>query len=95
NLVYGLIFNTFKEFYRQLATYYYSSPEHRELARELWAAMIPNIESLDTETTSQQVFTFISSTTDFWKNITFEQYQKEVLDNSRQIKSKKKKKDKK
>ena len=95
NLVYGLIFNTFKEFYRQLATYYYASPEHRALARELWAAMIPNIEVLDTETTSQQVFTFISSTTDFWKNITFEQYQKEVLDNSRQIKSKKKKKDKK
>ena len=92
NLVYGLIFNTFKEFYRQLATYYYASPEHRELARELWAAMIPNIEVLDTEITSQQVFTFISSTTEFWKNITFEQYQKEVLDNSRQIKSKKKKK---
>ncbi|MGB2956014.1 MAG: GntR family transcriptional regulator [Anaerolineales bacterium] len=95
NLVYGLIFNTFKEFYRQLATYYYASPEHRELARELWAAMIPNIEALDTEITSQHVFTFISSTTDFWKKITFEQYQKEVLDNSRQIKSKKKKKDKK
>ena len=95
NLVYGLIFNTFKEFYRQLATYYYASPEHRELARELWAAMIPNIEALDTEITSQHVFTFISSTTDFWKKITFEQYQKEVLDNSRQIKSKKKNKDKK
>lgn len=95
NLVYGLIFNTFKEFYRQLAIYYYANPEHRELARELWAAMISSIEIQDTEATSQQVFSFISSTTDFWEKITFEQYQKEVLDVPRQIDGKQKKKTKK
>ena len=92
NLVYGLIFNTFKEFYHQLATYYYTNPEHRELARKLWAAMIPNIKNQDTETTSQQVFSFISNTTDFWKNITFEQYQEEVLDDPRHIEGKQKEK---
>ncbi|MCD4803071.1 MAG: GntR family transcriptional regulator [Anaerolineales bacterium] len=95
NLVYGLIFNTFKDFYHQLATYYYANPEHREAARNLWAAMIPNIEALDTETASRQVYSFISSTTEFWKNITFEQYQKEVLDDSRQLEDKVEKKKKK
>lgn len=97
NLVYGLIFNTFKDFYHQLATYYYTNPEHREMARDLWAAMITSIENLDTETTSQQVFSFVSGTTEFWKNITFEQYQKEVLDDSRQleVKAEKRKKKKK
>ncbi len=86
NLVYGLIFNTFKDFYRQLATYYYANPEHRELARKLWAVMIASIEVQDTETTSQQIFLFISNTAEFWKNITFEQYQKEVLEDSQQMK---------
>ena len=95
NLVYGLIFNTFKDFYHQLATYYYTNPEHRELARGLWADMIPKVEALDKETTAQLIFSFISSTTEFWKNITFEQYQKEVLDDSRKLEDKVEKKKKK
>ena len=95
NLVYGLIFNTFKDFYHQLATYYYANPEHREMARGLWADMIPRVEALDTETTAQLIFSFISNTTEFWKNITFEQYQKEVLDDSRQLEDKVEKKKKK
>ena len=97
NLVYGLIFNTFKDFYHQLATYYYATPEHRETARNLWAEMIPSIESQDTETASQLVFSFVANTADFWKNITFEQYQQEVLDEpvQRERKKGKKKKEKK
>ncbi len=95
NLVYGLIFNTFKEFYRQLAIYYYANPEHRELTRKLWAAMISSIDAQDTEATSQQVFSFISNINNFWKKTTFEQYQKEVLDIPRQIVGKQKKKTKK
>ena len=91
NLVYGLIFNTFKEFYRQLAIHYYADPEHRQLARELWAAMISSIESQNTEDMSQQVLLSLSSTTDFWRNISFEQYQKEVLDPPGKTEEKKKK----
>ena len=83
NLVYGLIFNTFKEFYRQLAIRYYADAEHRALARELWAAMISSIESQDTEAMSEQVLLSLSSTADFWKKISFEQYQKEGLDSPR------------
>ncbi|MCK4801901.1 MAG: GntR family transcriptional regulator [Anaerolineales bacterium] len=92
NLVYGLIFNTFKDFYHQLATYYYTNTKHRELARNLWEVMIPSIKALDAETSSQQVSTFISTAAEFWKNITFEQYQKEVFDDPRQIEGKKKEK---
>ncbi len=95
NLVYGLIFNTFKEFYHQLATYYYTNTEHRENARRLWEVMITSIKALDIETTSQQVFKYISTTAEFWKNITFEQYRYEVFDDPGQLEEKKKKKKKK
>ena len=80
NLVYGLIFNTFKGFYLQLATYYYATPEHREYARSLWKEMIPSIINLDTELASQQISSYLSSTVEFWKNITKDQYHNEVLD---------------
>ena len=95
NLVYGLIFNTFKEFYQQLAIYYYTNTEHRELARNLWEVMITSIKAQEIETTSEQVFSFLSTTAEFWKNITFEQYRTEVLDDSRQLEENKKKKKKK
>jgi GntR family negative regulator for fad regulon and positive regulator of fabA len=97
NLVYGLIFNTFKDFYHQLAIYYYSKPEHRENARILWRAMIPSINSLDIEAASQYIFDYLSITAEFWKDITFDQYRNEVLDdpigsNALKKKAKKKKK---
>jgi GntR family negative regulator for fad regulon and positive regulator of fabA len=88
NLVYGLIFNTFRDFYNQLAIYYYNTPEHRGLARDLWSALTPAVESLDTETAAQLVFGFVASTADFWKNITIEQYQKDVLDKPKEAKKK-------
>jgi len=94
NLVYGLIFNTFREFYYQLAVYYYQDPEHRQLARDLWTALVPNIENLDTGETSRQVTSFISNTKAFWKNITFDQYQQEVLEDPQKAKKKKAKKSK-
>ena len=80
NLVYGLIFNTFKDFYRQLATYYYTHAEHQALARALWEGLTDSIKTQDPETASRLMTDFITGTTDFWVNITFEQYQKEVLD---------------
>lgn len=94
NLVYGLIFNTFKEFYLQLAIYYYSTPEHRQNARKLWETLIPSIKALDIENSSQHVTKYISTTADFWKNITFEQYRTEVFDDPGQLEEKKKKKKK-
>ena len=95
NLVYGLIFNTFRDFYQQLAKYYYTSPEHRQLARDLWAALVVPIEALDTEAAADLVSSFVSCTKDFWQDITFEQYQKDVLEDYPQNKTKKKKDQKK
>ncbi len=48
NLVYGLIFNTFRDFYKQLATYYYCTPAHRKLARKLWGDLAAYVEKLNT-----------------------------------------------
>jgi len=95
NLVYGLIFNTFREFYQQLAKYYYTSPEHRQLARDLWTALASPIEALDTETAAGLISSFVSNTKDFWKDITFEQYQREVLEDPSKTKTTKKKDQKK
>jgi fatty acid metabolism transcriptional regulator FadR len=96
NMVYGLIFNTFKDFYAQLATYYYRNPEHRKTARALWTNLVTNVEALDTEGAAKLVTTFVTNTADFWKDITFEQYQKEILDkpetNEKKGKEKKEKK---
>ena len=96
NMVYGLIFNTFKDFYAQLATYYYRDPEHRETARKLWSDLVPRVEALDTSGAAELVTTFVSNTADFWKDITYEQYQKEVLEkpdvNTSKSKPKKEKK---
>ncbi len=82
NLVYGLIFNTFKDFYQQLAKYYYADPAHRQLARGLWEGLEKPIQKLDTKAAAVLVSDFISSTKEFWQEITFEQYQEEVLNAS-------------
>ena len=72
NLIYGLLFNTFKDFYHQLATHYYDDPEHREAARQLWVELAPSIEALDTEKAARLVHSFLSNTTDFWVHASFE-----------------------
>ena len=96
NLVYGLIFNTFRDFYHQLASYYYSTPGHRKSAQVLWEELAPHIEALDTAAAAEIVTRFIADTAEFWKDITFEQYQKEVLDDTAKgVKDPKEKKDKK
>jgi len=83
NLVYGLIFNTFKDFYGQLARYYYGDPSHRQLARALWENLQDPIQSQDTQTAAELVSDFVSETKDFWQDITFEQYQQEVLEEAK------------
>lgn len=86
NLVYGLIFNTFRDFYKQLASYYYNTPANRKLARKLWSELTPHIEALDTSAAAELVTSFVAETADFWKDITFEQYQKDVLDEPQKAK---------
>jgi GntR family negative regulator for fad regulon and positive regulator of fabA len=88
NLVYGLIFNTFRDFYHQLAIYYYCTPSHRDLARTLWKDLAPAVEALDTEKAAELVTGFVKKTAEFWKDITFEQYQRDVLDDSKKAKNK-------
>jgi GntR family negative regulator for fad regulon and positive regulator of fabA len=92
NLVYGLIFNTFRDFYRQLASYYYTTPGHREAARKLWRELAASVEALDTGKAAQLVTGFITGTAEFWSDVTYEQYQQEVLEDSPQDPSQKKKK---
>ena len=94
NLVYGLIFNTFKDFYQQLAKYYYSNPDHRKSARALWSDLVEPIESLDTDRAADLVSAYVSNTKEFWGEITFEQYQKEVLEKPKKKKKEQKKKSK-
>ena len=86
NLVYGLIFNTFRDFYYQLASYYYRTPKHRESARKLWAELNPSVEALDTAEAARMVTDFVADTAEFWKDITFEQYQEEVLEDPKKTK---------
>jgi len=96
NLVYGLIFNTFRDFYYQLATYYYGTPGHRKLAQKLWKELTLPVEALDTTTAAEMVTDFVADTAEFWKDITFEQYQEEVLENPQKTeKGPKEKKEKK
>lgn len=83
NLVYGLIFNTFQDFYQQLAAYYYSTPAHRKLAQKLWDELAPKVKALDTTAAAELVTGFVRETAEFWKDITFEQYQDEVLEDSK------------
>ena len=91
-----LIFNTFRDFYQQLATYYYSTPDHQKSARKLWGELAPFVEELNTTEAAELVTGFVADTADFWKDITFEQYQKEVLDEPQKTeKEPKEKKDKK
>ena len=92
NLVYGLIFNTFRGFYQQLAEYYYGTPDHRKLARKLWDELTPLVEDLNTTGASDLVTGFVAETADFWKDITFEQYQKEVLEDPQKVEKKPKEK---
>jgi len=94
NHVYGLIFNTFMDFYHQLARYYYAESSRRQLARDLWAELENPIQALDTQTAAELVSGFVSNTKDFWQEITFEQYQKEVLEKPRKKKTQQKKKTK-
>lgn len=94
NLVYGLIFNTFRDFYHQLAKYYYTNPDHRQLARELWEALGKPIQKLDTKAAAVLVSSFVKNTKDFWSEITLEQYQKEVLEKPGNKKKETKKKSK-
>ena len=79
NLVYGLIFNTFRDFYGQLARFFYSEPSHRQLARELWDGLVDPIRKLDTDVAAGLVGGYVSRTKVFWQDITIEQYQVEVL----------------
>ena len=92
NLVYGLIFNTFRDFYSQLARYYYNNLEHRQLARELWMNLVEPIDSLDMDKAADLVGGFVSNTKGFWQEITFEEYQKEVLEKPDKKKKKQNKK---
>jgi GntR family negative regulator for fad regulon and positive regulator of fabA len=79
NLIYGLIFNTFQGFYSQLAVYYFQDQGHREQARDLWSALIPAAQDLDTDKSAELIAEHLSIASAFWEKITIEQYRDEVL----------------
>lgn len=79
NLIYGLIFNTFQDFYHQLAVYYFLDKGHRQQARDLWAALISAAQDLDTDRAAELIAEHLSRAAAFWEKITIERYREEIL----------------
>ncbi len=79
NLIYGLIFNTFQDFYEQLAVYYFHDKQHREHTRDLWAALIPAAQDLDTDQAAALIAEHLDRAAAFWEEITIEQYREEIF----------------
>jgi GntR family negative regulator for fad regulon and positive regulator of fabA len=80
NLVYGLIFNGFKDFYYTLATYYYQVPEHRDGVREFCKRLRATALDVDGEAAGRLMDRFLKSTTEFWDSRTIEAYKDAVTE---------------
>lgn len=66
NPVYGLVLNSFENFYRHLARIYYQDPEARAQARDLWEALYAAALAVDGETAARAVETFTRITREGW-----------------------------
>lgn len=59
NPVFGLILNSFFDFYRRLAVHYYASPDMRAEARAFWERMLEAAASGDAETASAAMWDYM------------------------------------
>ena len=77
NHVYILLFNSFDDFFHQIATFYYQSPENRKAARELWDDLTEASNKIDGEAAANYMQQFLSKTYSQWDIGMFEKYQTE------------------
>jgi fatty acid metabolism transcriptional regulator FadR len=68
NRVYGLIFNSFTDFYRQLGIQYYGDPANRAKARQFWETLWKAACSGDTRRASNLMDLFMRDTLAFWRS---------------------------
>lgn len=68
NRVYGLIFNSFTDFYRQLGIQYYGDPANRAKARKFWETLWKAARSGDTRRASNLMDLFMRDTLAFWQS---------------------------
>jgi len=66
NPVYGLVLNSFEDFYRRLACVYYEDPEARAQARDLWEALHTAALTADGAAAARAVETFTRITREGW-----------------------------
>lgn len=66
NPVYGLILNSFTDFYRGMGQRYYADPQARVEARELWQALYGAALTSDGEAAAQAMSTSIQSVREHW-----------------------------
>ncbi|MFZ4813897.1 MAG: GntR family transcriptional regulator [Phototrophicaceae bacterium] len=67
NVVYGLIFNSFADFYQRLALHYYTDPIKRQQARAFWRVLTEAARQLDAVRAAQLVHAEILADTDYWR----------------------------
>ena len=66
NIVYGLIFNSFAEFYQRLANQYFQTPARRERARQLWRDLRAAAEAKQPEHAAQVMVDYIEQDVALW-----------------------------
>ncbi|MEM6529889.1 MAG: GntR family transcriptional regulator, partial [Chloroflexota bacterium] len=66
NVAYGLIFNSFADFYMRLAQQYYQLPENRERARAMWGELYNAVTEKDTDRATELVHAYIRSSMNYW-----------------------------
>ncbi len=80
NLVYGLIFNGFKDYYYTLALFYYRVPEHRNGVREFCKRLRTAAQEVDGEAAGRLMDSFLRSTMAFWDARTIDAYKDTVVE---------------
>jgi GntR family negative regulator for fad regulon and positive regulator of fabA len=68
NLVFGLVFNSFSDFYRRLATVYYRDPRLRAGAHDFWVALREASAAGDSAAAASLIREYVARTQDFWQN---------------------------
>lgn len=67
NVVYGLILNSFADFYQRFARDYYTDPTKRDGARQLWHELYEAAHELDHERAADLMRDYIQSDVAYWQ----------------------------
>ncbi len=67
NMVYGLIFNSFADFYHRLAFVYYQREEKRADARQFWADLCAAARQKDSRRAAKLMQTYLMHDSEYWR----------------------------